>query len=112
VRAEDGLAVSQAGGIAAGAERDAATPPGWGQRSKAVSDKPRLIQLGNGSWVNPDYIIGIEAFGGGWSNGTLFAPRVVVATEDQGRQVIDFDSYEDAEAERDRLAAIVNGEGS
>jgi hypothetical protein len=75
-----------------------------------MSDKPRLIQLKNGSWVDPDCIIGIEAFGGGWSNGTLHAPRVAVVTKDGSRLVIDFDLFEDAEVERDRLAAIVNGE--
>jgi hypothetical protein len=77
-----------------------------------MSEKPKLIQLKNGSWVDPEYIIGSEAFGGGWSHGTLHAPRVVVVTKDGSRLVIDFDSFEDAEAERDRLAAVVNGEGS
>jgi hypothetical protein len=77
-----------------------------------MSDKPRLVQLPNGSWVDPDCIIAIEAFSGGWSHGTLHAPRVVVATKDGSRLVIDIDSFEDAEAERDRLAAVINEKDS
>jgi hypothetical protein len=112
VLADVGHAVSGSGRAAAGAERDAATPPVRGQRSKAMSDQPRLIQLADGSWIDPDCIIGIEALSGGWSYGTLHAPRVVVVTKDGSRLVIDYDSYEDAEAERDRLAAVVNGADS
>jgi hypothetical protein len=98
-----------------------------------VSDKPRLIQLPDGWWpdlpdgtwinrrlvqlpdgtrIDPDHVHFIAAFDGSSYYEEFVDPRVVVKMRNGYRHVINCTSFKDAEAERDRIAAIVNGADS
>jgi hypothetical protein len=67
----------------------------------------RLYQLPDGTWVDPETIRGIRMLPR--HQGTvLHAPRVVISTPDNVL-IVDCESEEDAEALRDRIAAVVNG---
>jgi hypothetical protein len=69
----------------------------------------RLIPLSDGTRIDPDHVHFIAAFDEGWHCEEFVSPRVVVKMRDGRRHVVNCTFFKDAEAERDRLAAIVNG---
>jgi hypothetical protein len=72
--------------------------------------RPRLIQLPDGTWVDRDTIVLVEAqTAHRIVDGPEIPPRVVVHLECGARFVAGMASHEKAVAERDRIARQVNG---
>jgi hypothetical protein len=67
----------------------------------------KLHQLPDGTWVDPGTIRCIRVLSFRERGATLPAPRVIVSTPD-AVLVLDCESDEDAEALRDRIAAVAN----
>lgn len=68
----------------------------------------RLIQLPNGSWIDPECIcrvLVLDAIGD--TAGMHVPPRVVVVTRDGDRELVHCSSLADAHEMRDRIAADV-----
>lgn len=70
----------------------------------------KLIQLPDGTWIDPDYVKMIAAADeiGAYSSGGVIPPRIIVQIDDD-RRVCEMPSMAEARTERDRLAAIVSG---
>ncbi len=71
---------------------------------------PRLFQLANGTWIDPEYILAVEAARAippSEFSKVRHAPRVIIHLQGNDRRVIDCESEEDAETLRDEIAAKV-----
>jgi hypothetical protein len=68
-----------------------------------------LVQLPDGSWVDPKLIVHVGLHAASTGIGGRLPDRVVVVAGN-GLILINCESYEDAETLRDRIAGAANGE--
>lgn len=69
---------------------------------------PKLIQLDNGDWVDPDLVDSIVVLSRMQTEGRTYPDRVVVRYY-KHVSVVYYESAEDAVQASDRLAAVING---
>jgi hypothetical protein len=71
----------------------------------------RLLQLPSGDWIDPDYIVMVEAVEMQRCRfpRVTYANRVIIHLSSDDRRVINCESFDDAINLRDRIADVANG---